>query len=132
MAVITEKEWGAARMHSGTRADVLGRTVGMLVFLLGIGLIIGVFVIAYRLFNTPPAAALGLTFTGDAKTDPPAAQIGTRVVWLLLQLGYLFVMSISGSLIASKGINLYFSALQGSPVNVSSKAPVSTTISPPV
>ena len=50
----------------------MGRVVGMLVFLLGVGLLLWVFSIAYGLFHAPPKEALGLTFTGNPKTDPSA------------------------------------------------------------
>ena len=105
-------------MPSGTQKDVIGRIIGMLVFLAGVAALGFVFSIAYKLFSAPPETALGLTFKNNPKTDPTAAAIGTQFGALLLRLGYLFLMSIAGSLIANKGINLYFSALQGSPVSL--------------
>ncbi len=103
-------------MRFAVRGDWIGRLIGMLVFALGVALLVVVFYIAYGLFNTPPSAALGLKFTGDPKRDPSATMIGSQFVWLLLRVAYLFIMSISGSLIANKGINLYFSSMQGAPV----------------
>src|SRR5947209_7107090 len=99
-------------MGSGGRGDIVGRLIGMLVFLLGVGLLIFVFIQATRLFGVKPADALGLTFTGDPKKDPTLALIGSRFVGLLLEIGILFLMAFAGSLVAQKGINLYFSALQ--------------------
>jgi hypothetical protein len=98
--------------------DLVGRIIGMLVFLVGVGLLLLVFNLAYHLFNSPPSDALGLTFTGNPKSDPPPMKIGAQVTWLLLRIGYLVIMSVAGSLVANKGINLYFSALQGSPVHL--------------
>jgi hypothetical protein len=95
-------------------SDWIGRIIGMLVFLLGVGLLVIVFQAAHTLFTRPPDVALGLQFTGNPKTDPPAGRIGTQFGYLLFQVACLFVMSIAGSLIAQKGVNLYFSALRGS------------------
>ncbi len=116
-------------MSSETRSDVIGRIIGMLVFLLGVGLLSLVFYIAYGLFKTPSAEALGLKFTGDPKRDPAALTIGAQFGWLLFRVLYLFLMSIAGSLIAQKGVNLYFSAVQGFAVNVTGKT---KTVAPPV
>jgi hypothetical protein len=104
-------------MSSGTRGDLMGRTIGMLVFLLGVGLLIWVFAISYGLFTANPATALGMHITGDPKKDPGVTLIGTNFGWLLFRIAFLFIMSLSGSFIAQKGINLYFSAVAGHPVH---------------
>ncbi len=93
----------------------------MLVFLIGVGLLVYVFYIAYGLFTAKSDAVLGLNFTGDPKNYPAAIVIGTRFGWLLLRVGFLFVMSIASSLLSQKGINLYFSAVQGHAVNLTEK-----------
>jgi hypothetical protein len=95
--------------------------IGMVVFLAGVGLLALVFSLAYNLFTTPPATALGLNFTGDPKKDPTFAVIGTQFAGLLIRIGYLAVMSVVGSMVANKGINLYFSALHGVPVTLVAK-----------
>jgi hypothetical protein len=111
-------------MSSGTHGDVIGRVIGMLVFLIGVALLLVVFYIAYGLFTTPPAAALGLRFTGNPKTDPGAATIGTQFAWLLFRIAYLAIMSVAGSLVANKGIHLYFSsAMHGTAVQPAPKSP---------
>src|SRR5262245_11957196 len=94
-------------------SDWIGRIIGMLVFLLGIGLLVIVFQSAHDLFTRSPEAALGLKFSGDPKKDPPLGQIGSQFGFLFFQIAYLFVMSLAGSFIAQKGVNLYFSALRG-------------------
>lgn len=99
-------------MGSGARHDILGRSIGMLVFLLGVGLLVWVFYIAYGLFSQPAATALGFD-AAHAKTAPTASTIGTQFGWLVFRVAYLFLMSIAGSLIANKGVNLYFSATYG-------------------
>lgn len=96
------------------RSDLTGRIIGMLVFLIGVGLLCTVFSMAYKLFNASPAAALeGIRITGNAKTDSSAAAIGAQFGVLLLKIVYLFIMSVAGSLIAQSGIKLYFSAMKG-------------------
>lgn len=100
------------------RSDTIGRVIGMITFLLGVGLLLFVFKIAYELFNVSPSDALGMKFTGDPKTDPNLTKIGGLFGGVLVRMVYLFLMSISGSLVANKGINLYFSALQGHPVSI--------------
>ena len=106
---------GRAKAVSAERSDLFGKFMGFLVFLLGVGLLLLVFKIAYELFAQKPDAALGLKFTGDPKKDPAAAQIGAHFGTMLFQLAYLFIMSIAGSLIAQKGVNLYCSAMRGKP-----------------
>ncbi len=113
-------------MASGAHRDIPGRLIGMLVFLLGVAALGLVFYIAYHLFNAPASETLGLTFKNNPKTDPTAAAIGAQFGVLLFRLAYLFLMSIAGSLMANKGINLYFSALQGAPIH-----PAAKTLPPP-
>ncbi|HZT41463.1 MAG TPA: hypothetical protein VFA07_04715 [Chthonomonadaceae bacterium] len=90
--------------------DWIGKIVGMLVFLLGVALLGFVFHWAFDLFNKTPSAALGLHFTGDPKKDPALAAIGSQFAWLLFRIAFLFIMSLAASLIANKGINLYFAS----------------------
>src|SRR5262249_29437115 len=99
--------------------------------LIGVALLLVVFYVAYGLFTKPPAEALGLKLTGDPKKDATAlsyVSIGVQFTALLFRLAYLFIMSIAGSLIANKGINLYFSAIQGMPGTLFSGK---STVSPP-
>jgi hypothetical protein len=105
-------------MSSGGRGDILGRVVGMLVFLLGVSLLVFVFSHAFQLFSLKPDDALGFRFTGDPKKDPLLSQIGSHFGWLLLQIAFLFIMALAASLISQRGINLYFSAINGAPLPV--------------
>jgi len=104
-------------MSSGGRGDIFGRAMGMLVFLLGICLLVVVFRYAFMLFGQDPAQALDLHFTGDPKRDPLLSVIGFKFGWILVRIGILITMSIAGSFISQRGINLYFSAMQGAPVS---------------
>ena len=103
-------------MRFGSKGDILGRLVGMLVFLVGIGLLVVVFSHAFQLFSQSPETALHLRFTGDPKKDPLLANIGASFGWILLRVGFLIVMSLAASLISQRGINLYFSAMHGAPL----------------
>jgi len=107
---------------SNRGSDLIGRIIGMLVFLIGVVLLIIVFYKAFDLFAAKPADALGLTFTGDPKHDPTVTLIGSHFGWLLFRVAFLFIMAISASLVSQKGINLYFSAIQGHPVTLGAKA----------
>lgn len=115
-------------MSSGNRGDILGRLAGMLVFLVGVGMLVFVFMYAFKLFGTSPDQALGLRFTGDPKKDPLLSQIGVRFGWIFFQVACLIVMSLAASFLSQKGINFYFSALQGSPV---APRPVPASVAPP-
>jgi hypothetical protein len=101
-------------MDLAHRNELPGRIIGMLVFILGIGLLLLVFKIAYTLFTASPDAALGFHITGDAKVDPGAAKMGQYFGWMILKIMLLFVMSVAASCIGQRGINLYFSSVHGS------------------
>lgn len=101
-------------MSAAHRSDLLGRLVAMLVFCLGVGLLLLVFKIAYGLFTATPASALGINITGDPKRDPGVALIGQSFGFLIIKILLLFVMSAASSMIAQRGINLYFSCVHGS------------------
>lgn len=90
--------------------SLVGRSLGVLVFLVGVGLLGWVFYIAYGLFTAPASAALGLHFTGNPKTDPSLALIAARFGWLLFRVVLLMIMAFAGSLITQKGINLFLCA----------------------
>lgn len=92
------------------RSDLTGRIVGILVFLLGIGMLVIVFRLAYALFNASPNTLLGLKFTGNAKTDPGIAVIGARLGGLLINVLCLFVMSSRSRTRAPTGLLLPESA----------------------
>ena len=105
-------------MSSGNRSDLFGRIIGMLGFLVGVCLLVFVFTRAFALFGMKPADALGITFTGDPKRDPSITLVGLQFGWLLVRITLLFVMALAGSFISQRGINLYFSAIQGTPVTL--------------
>lgn len=95
---------------SGGR-DLLGSLLGIAVFLGGVALLLFVFQQAREMFAVPPQGALGLE-RGKA-VDPAAA--GDKLIGLLLKVLLLVIMGVLGSLIANRGISMYFAsrALRG-------------------
>lgn len=95
-----------------TRLDISGRVTGLLVFLAGIGLLVFVFSLAHALFNTPtpPLPAPAPVVPGSQPAPSAAIEIGRDFSVFTQRVLLLFLMCIAGSLIASKGIQLYFAA----------------------
>lgn len=76
-----------------------GRMVGMAIFALGIAALIFVFSVAYRMFTLPSPQL----FSGPLT----AAGIGSATVVVFVRIALLFIMTLAGGLIASRGIQLY-------------------------
>jgi hypothetical protein len=94
-----------------TQHDTAARITGLLVFLAGIGLLAFVFISAHTLFNAPAPAAPPATGGAAGGGAPSAAvEIGRSFSQLGRQILVLLLMCIAGSVIASKGIQLYFAA----------------------
>ena len=88
-------------------ADLSCRLVALLVFLLGVGVLVFVFVLALHLFHAPVP---GLEPLQTAGAPPPAAaNIGLSLAGFARELLLLGVMTLAGSLLANKGVHLYFS-----------------------
>lgn len=85
-----------------------GRAVALCVFLLGVVLLGVVFALAYELFRAP-VPGLGLSATPGAAVPPPATAIGSALAAFVRQIVLLLLMTIAGSVMAGKGIALYFS-----------------------
>lgn len=86
--------------------SVAGRVLGILVFLVGIAILVGVAVVTYRLFNTSAAV---LKPTPGAPSGA-VAQLGSSAIKMFYQIALLIVMCIAGSLLAARGLHLYFVA----------------------
>ena len=82
-----------------------GRIVGMIVFLVGIAVLLFVLITAYQMFSAP-ASDLFQTGSGTA-SSPTAVGLGSSIAVVLVKIGLLFVMTLAGSLLAGKGIQLY-------------------------
>jgi branched-subunit amino acid permease len=92
-------------MPNGRDPDFAARVLALMVFLLGIGLMLLVFVWAAKLFNE-----LGVGKEIALQTNPsdrtPLAEWGIR--WLM-RVALLFVLGYIASLIAARGANFYLS-----------------------
>lgn len=110
-----------------TTARVSGAVLGIIIFLIGVALIGYVFVAANRLFNEPPpqlstaavpspAVAAREAVDAAEKGAPASApsdavmQMGSTLTQFVKQVLVLIVMCIAGSVIASKGIQLFFAS----------------------
>ena len=89
--------------------DLSGRLVSLLVFLIGVAMLVFVFIIALHLFETP-VPGLDLPIKTGAPA-PPAVNIGASLAVFARSLLLLGVMTLAGSLIASKGAHLYFGTI---------------------
>lgn len=87
-------------------SDVVARWIGLLVFLLGIGLMLMVFVWAARLFNE---LGIGKEMVTQGNPDNRAALWDWFVRWLV-RVVLLFVLGYLASLIAARGANFYLAA----------------------
>lgn len=102
--------------HSSLTPDnVTARILGILVFLAGVALIVYVFWSANLLFHQPPPSvsptAATTAASGNAAVAPSEAMdIGRSLADYLKRLLTLLIMCIAGSVIASRGVHLFFSA----------------------
>ncbi|GBC95011.1 hypothetical protein HRbin16_00798 [bacterium HR16] len=81
------------------RSDWIGQILGIAVFLLGVGVLWIVFREAHQMFTAPLPSA--------EKSLPKLGQVGIDI---LKKLGLLVIMTLAGSLIANKGVQMYFAA----------------------
>ena len=86
--------------------DLAARIIGLVVFALGIAILIASFVIAYKLF-TSPTAGITLSPPGSGGT-PASTNLSRSALVVLIRIGALFIMVMVGSLIASRGVQMYF------------------------
>lgn len=90
------------------RGDLFARIIGFLVFILGVAIILGVLWLAFALYKDPN---LGLGKPGKPSDAKLATDLGKDFLSLVYKIALLALGSVSGSLIANKGIHLYFAAL---------------------
>ena len=88
------------------QADLAGRLLAFLVFLVGVGMLIFVFTAALHLFQSPVPGLEALQKPGAP--PPPAVNIGTALADFARRLLLLLLMTLAGSLLASRGAHLYF------------------------
>ena len=90
------------------RDDVVSRVIGVMVFVGGIALLAVVFFLAYRYFSTD-MGALQTEFAPKPATGP-TEDLGHSALKMLGSIALLIVMALVGSLLAGKGLQLYFAA----------------------
>ncbi len=90
------------------RHDLFGRILGIAVFLGGIGVLAFVFLTAFHFFNSPMGHLQAHPQPGSS--IPATAQLGSSALRLLVQIALLIVMTIVGSLIAGRGVQMYFAS----------------------
>lgn len=88
--------------------DLVGRILGILVFLGGVALLALVFAAAYGWFTSPGAGLQTAPVKGSAA--PVTAQLGQSAMYMFIKIALLIVMAIVGSLLAGRGAQLYFAA----------------------
>jgi hypothetical protein len=81
----------------------LGSVLGLAVFLVGVGLLLLTFKLAFNMFSIPPEKALNLK---DANTIE-LGTVGSTLTGLVKQILLLIVMALTGSLLGSKGVHMY-------------------------
>jgi len=86
-----------------THRDWLGRIVALLITLLGVGLMVACFYLAYQQFTTPPRALMNNPQTNQPDLGSIATGVWASVRAILL----LLVMVIAGGMIANRGVGLY-------------------------
>ncbi|MGQ9902486.1 MAG: hypothetical protein ACUVR1_09815 [Fimbriimonadales bacterium] len=83
--------------------DWLGRIVALMITLLGVGLMLACFYLAYQQFTTPPRELMNNPETNTPDLSSIATGVWASVRALLL----LLLMVIAGGMIANRGVALY-------------------------
>ncbi len=91
---------------SKSRRDVTGTIIGLVVFLVGVGLIVATFASAKEMFAVEPGSAIGINQGETLNINRVTASMAGVLVKIVL----LVVMSAIGSVVASRGIKLYVQA----------------------
>lgn len=85
------------------RDETTGRIIALFTFLAGVALLVFVAVTAYSFFTQSTAV---LPPANDT-TTPAATRLGESAIRIFVQIALLFILTIVGSVLASKGIHLY-------------------------
>jgi hypothetical protein len=99
--------------------DHVGRNVALLVILAGIALLCAVFAAAYQMLTHPVPGLLQALATPagtpkNVQASPSWSAAAGAIVEFVLKLVVLFIMTLSGSLVAARGIHFYSAALTAS------------------
>ncbi|MGO8670316.1 MAG: hypothetical protein ACLQVD_02965 [Capsulimonadaceae bacterium] len=110
-------------LQSKTHSDLLGRLTGIVILLAGVGLLGMVFTYANHLFHSPIAGLSSID-----RSQPPTAQaVGGAVGQFLGQIVLLGLMTAIASVIAGKGVDMYFAANHTPPRTERHDAPAAET-----
>lgn len=88
--------------------QIAGRFLAVVVFLVGIAMLSLAFSLAYRAFNNPD-----MLIPPKALSSLPPTSLVEVCIPTILKLILLFAMGYIGSLVASRGAHLFFSAKRG-------------------
>jgi len=102
----------AAPHNPSLAPTTAARLIGLLIFLAGVGMLLFVFFTAKTLFDAPPPPVPTPAPTGTAGAAAPSAlaDLGVAFGRLLQRILILLLMCVAASVIASKGIQLFFAA----------------------
>lgn len=91
--------------HIGTDRSGTGMVVGVITFLVGVGLLLLTFKLAYDLFTVPPSQILAQSGPKGDAID--LGKSGNNLVTLIIRVLLLIVMGLVGSLIANRGVSMF-------------------------
>ena len=98
-------------LRSHNHPDRVSQITGVVTFAAGIAMLLLVFSLAYHMF-TQPVPGLNLSNPPHG-APPPAASIGVALTSFAEKLLLLALLTLVGSLVASKGVQLLFAAAHG-------------------
>ena len=94
--------------ESAPRHDLFARILGLVLCLAGVAIITGVIYLSYAMYTDPNLARLPAAPAGQSGV--PVADVGSVFMRLVFRVVLLAVMSVSGSLIANKGIHMFLAS----------------------
>lgn len=96
--------------------DYLSALIGLVVFLVGVGMIVVAFKFAFDLFQVPHAEAIGVAGDKEINLNATLGSMTTLIAKILI----LIAMAGFGSMIANRGIKFYASGGQSAERRLSS------------
>ena len=86
------------------KRDLTARIIGLIVFALGIAILVVSFAMAYKLFTSAEIAAAAAQPGGPSAT----VNLSRSALYSIISIGALFIMVLAGSVIAGRGVQMYF------------------------
>lgn len=106
-------QFTATAPHSHLRG---GRAAGLIMLFVGAALLVYVFLQSYAMLTNPipgmslPLSAHSSSAAASSGSNVDFGRLGTATIAFLLKLAVLLVMTIVGSVIAARGVHLYYVA----------------------